>query len=324
MENKPPKIYKAISHDDEFTAFWKSGEQEISFFVPSSDEPHIFTITPNSGRSTSSELFTTEKEFFDVADNQLKLRNFYIGENIPALSTVEAGVYYPRIWRGYYAGNYPFLYYNAVNQYKEYGSKYIQSITAASSLFDYLVEIFRHIEPSKENYQTYGHKIRELLILTCTEIESGWRAILEENTKEENRKKSYKTTDYFKVKEPLHLDEWAVVLKNYPDLEPLSPFKEWDISKPTQSLSWYNSYNAVKHNREAEFSKATLKNLLDAMAALHIMQAAQWGLEIYSTLHDNLFSPFQIIQYPTFSVGELYMPSIDGKESLTAGLYFEK
>lgn len=211
-----------------------------------------------------------------------------------------------------------------MNPCREYGSKHIQSVTAASSLFDYLIEIFRHIEPSKGNYQTFGHKIRELLILTCTEIESNWRGVLEENTKEKNPNQIYSTNDYVKTKEPLHLGEWAVSLKDYPDLDLFLPFNGWDNSKPTQSLSWYNSYNSIKHNREAEFSKATLKNLLDAMAALHIMQVAQWGLEIYSMLHDNRFSPFQVEQYPTFQTSELYMPSIDGKESLTAGLYFEE
>lgn len=322
MINKT-QIYKVISHDGLFAAFWKSGEEEISFFVPSTYEPKFFTVSTNSGRSTSiTTEDNSEEEFFNVAIHSLQMRNFYTEDNKFYLSTVEAGIYYPRIWRGYYTGNF-YGYYNAVNPYIEYKNKYLQSVTAASSLFDYLVDIFRHIEPSIDNYKTFGHKIRELLILTCTEIESSWRAILEGNTKIENRKTRYNTEDYFKVKKPLHLDEWSVVLKDYPDLEPFSPFKEWDNSKPTQSLSWYDSYNAVKHNREDKFSMATLSNLLNAMAALHIMQAAQWGVEIYSRLHDNRFSPFQIIKYPKFNASDLYMPSIDENKNLTAGLYFE-
>jgi hypothetical protein len=65
-------------------------------------------------------------------------------------------------------------------------------------------------------------------------------------------------------------------------------------------------------------------NLLNAMAALHIMQTAQWGPEVYNIFHNNRFSPFELIKYPIYNSNELYMPSIDESRSLNAALYFDR
>jgi hypothetical protein len=71
------------------------------------------------------------------------------------------------------------------------------------------------------------------------------------------------------------------------------------------------------------FSQATLENLLNAAAALHIMQAAQWGPEIFSLMHDNRFSPFWITHIPTFSTAEIYLPPLERGAALTPICYFE-
>ena len=101
-----------------------------------------------------------------------------------------------------------------------------------------------------------------------------------------------------------------------------TPFAQWSDVAPTKSLAWYDAYNAVKHHREAEFSKATLEVLLDAVAALHIMQVAQWGPEVFSLLHENRFSPFTAVVAPVISPAEVYMPSLDESRTLSPGLYF--
>jgi hypothetical protein len=61
------------------------------------------------------------------------------------------------------------------------------------------------------------------------------------------------------LKAAMRLDEYGVEFPSYPRLPPISPFAGWGSSdKPTQALAWYDAYNAVKHNREAEFERATL------------------------------------------------------------------
>jgi hypothetical protein len=108
---------------------------------------------------------------------------------------------------------------------------------AASSIFDALELLFRYVEPANENRFVFGHKIREVLILTCTEVETAWRCVLEAiSTK---KKYSYTTKDYSSLVEPMRLKEWSVALKDYPDFGLFSPFYSWDQSRATKSLPWY-------------------------------------------------------------------------------------
>jgi hypothetical protein len=324
-------IYKAITYRQEFVAFWKRDEKTISLFLPSGLGEVYFSRPLEEWDSARTHYADREKDDLDQYDDIVNAAWHFLGhksafldKRTAALSDVQPGIYYPRIWRGYCPDDNPYIGYNAVNLRREYGYKYIQSAVAASSLFGYLTEIFRHVEPAKENLSTFGHKTRELLLLACMEIESGWRAVLDENTKQEKRQDRYTTADYFRIKEPLHLGEWSVILTDYPQLNAFTPFAKWTSTSPTQSLQWYDAYNAVKHHREARFSQATLQNLLNAMSALHIMQVAQWGPEVFSFLHENRFSPFTVVKSPDVGMGEIYMPAIDESGSLTPDLYFDR
>ena len=141
------------------------------------------------------------------------------------------GHYFPRIWRGIYDVN-EYYNYNNVDARKVYGNSYISSNVAVSNIFDALELLFRYIEPVSANCSTFGHKIREALILTCTEVETAWRSVLEANSSE--KKKSYTTKDYFALWEPMRLNEWSVALKDYPDLGRFSPFAQWEQACPTK------------------------------------------------------------------------------------------
>src|SRR5690606_22228340 len=100
------------------------------------------------------------------------------------------------------------------------------------------------------------------------------------------------TRQYARLRDPMLLQDWVLSLDNYPESRPLSPFRQWDTEKPTQSLAWYDAYNAVKHDRERHFSQAHLSHLLEAMAALHAVLAAQWGPTVFSRWGHNYPSPF--------------------------------
>lgn len=299
-----PQVYKVITNEGRFVAFWKQDEQAFCFFRPDDTfQPYFERAAADwhevrsayEGRDPSQ--LASYDDTINAAWHFLGLSGLYLDKNKVCSSYVDPGIYYPRIWRGYRSADNPFFGYNAINARLRYDYKYIQSCTAVGSLFGYLGEIFRHIEPARENMKTYGHKIRELLILICTEIESGWRAVLDENTGAGNHRDRYTTVDYFKVKEPLRLGDWGVALTDYPHVGSYMPFDGWSRSASTKSLPWYEAYNEVKHNRELSFVDATMEHLLNAAAALHILQSSQWGPEIYSRLHDNQFSPFHIVKY---------------------------
>jgi hypothetical protein len=233
---------------------------------------------------------------------------------------IEIGHYFPRIWRGVYdMRNY--YCYNSVSARTIFGSAYIGANVAASSIFDAVESLFRYVEPAKENLSAFGHKIREVLILTCMEVESAWRSVLEANSTK--RKFSYTTRDYSSLLEPMRLKEWSVALKDYPDLGLFSPFYSWDQSRATKSLPWYDAYNAVKHHREERFKLANLGNLIDAAAALHIMQSAQFGPEMYHNLFGNNRSPFSTVKHAVHDLSDIYVPDFIRESEMSAEQYFK-
>jgi hypothetical protein len=152
-------------------------------------------------------------------------------------------------------------------------------------------------------------------------VETAWRSILEANSSE--KKKSYTTKDYFALWEPLRLKEWSVALKDYPDLGQFSPFCLWEQSCPTQSLPWYDAYNAVKHHREERFKSATLGNLIEAAASLHIMQCAQFGPEMYSRFLGNEKSPFYTVKHPIHDLSDIYVPDFISDSEMVGVKYFK-
>jgi hypothetical protein len=107
------------------------------------------------------------------------------------------------------------------------------------------------------NFEAYGHEIRNLLILAATEVEAHWKGVLRANSQRADT-----TADYVKLLPAMKLNEYAVKLPFYPWLDAVKPFKGWSNSKTTQSLAWYDAYNAVKHDRETEFEKGTLLRAL--------------------------------------------------------------
>lgn len=326
LSNVPPRIYACMSDGGRFIAFWQIGENSIRFYDPSDFQEPKFTETFDSFR----EMRDYYKDREDLADldeivvaaghifaqrlSILETRNF-------TLSKMPLGSYWPRIWRGRYSENDPLSTYNPISARSIYRADFVQSIVATSSLFSYLLEIFKHVEPATDNLSVFGHKIRELLILACTEVESAWRSVLEANSA--SNKRSYNTTDYHRTKSPLRLDQWAVALNDYPNIGEFSPFSEWNKEHPTKSLPWYDSYNATKHDREKNFSRANLKDLVCAMAALHIMQAAQWGPELFDPFHGNVVSPFFLTKWPDYGAADQYIPNVDATEKLLSRLYFD-
>ncbi|HTV67607.1 MAG TPA: hypothetical protein VMF90_03625 [Rhizobiaceae bacterium] len=139
-----------------------------------------------------------------------------------------------------------------------------------------LSRICQTVQPVPANFSSFGHDVRNLLILACTEVESHWRGVLVANGKQGDR---FTTLDYVLLKDAMHLDEYAVTFPNYPWLPSVKPFAGWgSTGAPTQELKWYDAYNAVKHNRETEFARATLGHAFDAVSACAIMLAAQFGL----------------------------------------------
>jgi hypothetical protein len=141
-----------------------------------------------------------------------------------------------------------------------------------------LKKILEFIEPSDSNTNTYSHRLYELLLRCATEFETNCKQILAANG---YTKKKLDITDYFKINQATHLSDYEVKLCTwYPAPKVLKPFAEW---KKDHSLSWYEDYNDVKHNRSQNFCKAKLSTVLNAAAALISILFAQFESEAFTS-----------------------------------------
>jgi hypothetical protein len=219
-----------------------------------------------------------------------------INTEVVELITIEhPGYYFPRINKGNVGFNY-------VSDAFHLDARAYRNIQAS------LDTLFNVIEPDPRNFGSYGHKIRELLILACTEVEFLLLKALTENGY--TTKNIYTTSDYVHCLKLFRLDQWKVELIQYPAIKTFAPFANWDKDNATKSLSWYNAYNAVKHNRGDNIAEANFVHALDAVAALHILLEAQYGRWIFEKMLQlsEERSLFMTVVLPSWSASEMSVP----------------
>lgn len=187
-----------------------------------------------------------------------------------------------------------------------------------TALMRSLDDICRVVHPDGPNLMVYGHEIRNLLLLACTEIEAHWKGILKANGV-----KGTSTVDYVKLYGPLRLHDYGVKFQDYPWLPEFRPFYGWgDGPNPTQRLSWYAAYNATKHDRESEFARATLASVFDAIAGCFVMLVAQFGEGAEVCGSNGNFDKIALVRRPHWEHGARYLLSMHPKSVFVAGRNF--
>lgn len=274
---------------------------------PTGSEGNKIVIPPNcSPEHTLFQTLCSHTPGADVSEYSLVgLENDY-------------GEYFPRIYRPSIAGRRPHTELDrsqifVKNQYKDPSnlhyqaypiddSTYSKSLNQIIGLRNLLVDLLRVVDADPRNFFAFGHAIRDLMMLACTEVESQWKGVLRENGYSVDARLN--TGDYVKLLKPMRLGEYEVSLPLYPECPAISPFKHWSASNPTDSLSWYNSYNAVKHDREECLDRARLIHAIEAVIAVAVMNIAQFGMR--ETWLEILGSFFQFEDVPTWEFQEMY------------------
>jgi hypothetical protein len=169
------------------------------------------------------------------------------------------------------------------------------------ALKEALERICRVIHPIDDTMPTFGHDIRNLLILAATEVETHWKGVLKANGATANT-----TNDYVKLSKAMQLRSYAVTFPYFPWMKALKPFENWKPStSPTKDLAWYDAYNAVKHDREQNFPRASLLNAFNAVCASFVMLCAQFGMPEYWA-RPEIRSFFKLSAFPKWDPAEVY------------------
>jgi hypothetical protein len=253
-------------------------------FFPNEDEELFRVADGGQSHRLGGKPVKYMTDDFPISDFEEKCRGYQIVIPIPSRRT--PGEYFPRIWLG-----------PETPHPRDVGllDAWIASVRSARSLFAHLRDMFRVIEPVTSHVSVYGHELRQLLILACTEVESAWKAILRSNGfKPKRGDDTWTRTDYLHLCDPLGLDVYVVRLCTHPAYGEIKPFGSWR----TSGLAWYDAYNKVKHDREGELHQATLGHVIDAMAAVFVMIFAQFGR--LTIEQDAYFNPdeFTPVAYP--------------------------
>lgn len=175
-------------------------------------------------------------------------------------------------------------------------------------LLQKLQEILLFIEPSEDGLKAYSHKIRELLFLACSDLES--------TLKRYKFGKNERMKDYIEILKFVDVTKYKISLVGYANPYKCCPFEEWKEDVPTKSLSWYEAYNKIKHNREENFHFATLENCINAIAANLIMFAIRFSPTTLYNENDvcsNLAR--SSLDYKIENSRDFYIPVFEGEHN---------
>lgn len=164
-------------------------------------------------------------------------------------------------------------------------------------ILERLNEMLLYIEPDPSTLGSFGHKQRELLLLSATEAEAQWKWFLVKGGATPAGQ-GFTTNDYVKLGPALFLSDFDVTILRYPAVNAFSPFAGWSANQPTKSLRWYDAYNATKHDRATGLVRASLEMCLLAVAANLILFVARFGWHALYNGRGNLSANFN----ETFSI----------------------
>jgi hypothetical protein len=263
----------------------------------------IGVTNPESGAGT---FFKAEpgEDFLDCIGRQTAWLSPDATEGGFHSMTLGPSEYYPRIARPIAIANASQLWSPSLETEKAF----IASARGQLTLLARKLEtICQTVQPSEETLEVYGHEIRNLLILAATEAEMHWRGIFIANGSQMRRLNS---NEYVRLIEPLKLLDYTVAFHDFPDLEPIQPFAGWTKVEPTKSLGWYDAYHGVKHNREAEFERGTLRRAFEAVSACICLLVAQFGPIALNAELSSLIG----LTVPDWPIGEMYIPRVTSDE----------
>ena len=267
----------------------------------------------------NGDLFDSINDFLDNPPKDFEITLNYKYKIIERKSNHHIGEYHKNIYRpviSYKLQCYHLIFdemplsdcHDDISMWGTYRAEYLSHIRQLELILDDLKSVFKVIEPTEDNKKAYGNTLRNIIILSCTEIDAMMKKILKINNFIVKDDK-YSTNHYYNLKDALRLDEYEVKFMEFEHLGSYDPFSVWDSEKPTQSLAWYDAYNKIKHDREVNFCHATLENALRSITAYAILLIAQYGLD-NSIWKDHMKKIFSIQKQPRWKLEDFYVPHI--------------
>jgi hypothetical protein len=144
-----------------------------------------------------------------------------------------------------------------------------------------------YVSNSDTNLKTHSFRIHELLVRACIEIEANFKAILRDNHYAKTA--NYNIADYHKTERTHRLSGYRVKIPYWDGEKSIrQPFATFQMVAGQRSPKWYRAYNATKHDRHENFKQANFEAMIDAIAGLAVLLAAQYINEDFSPVDSGI------------------------------------
>ena len=120
----------------------------------------------------------------------------------------------------------------------------------------------RYIDFSNNNFDTYSVEFARIIMAAAAEFDAVAKEFCKLIDPASNASNICQYADEILQKYP-HLVDIEMALYRY-DIS----VKPWDSWSSTNSPSWWQAYNKIKHDRTAHFDLANLENAINAVAGL--------------------------------------------------------
>jgi hypothetical protein len=138
-----------------------------------------------------------------------------------------------------------------------------------------LIKTIQYVDLTPNNYKTYSIEFARIFLSASSEIDVICKLLCE---KIDPTKRAENINDYrniITIKYP-NFYSMKVLIPKY-GIE-LTPWAKWENQK---NPDWWKKYNNVKHERNAHFQDANLKNNLDSVAGLFCLVLYYYQRELY-------------------------------------------
>ena len=124
-----------------------------------------------------------------------------------------------------------------------------------------------YVELSTDNFDTFSNEYASLIQLIGAELDCFFKEYCgfnKEDIKNISDYARYILADYADIKnQEISITDYDIGLK---------PFETWDASRAKQSLPWWEAFDKIKHNRVDNKNIASLRNVLDILGALFLIE----------------------------------------------------
>jgi hypothetical protein len=182
------------------------------------------------------------------------------------------------------------------------------------SLDNDLLNLSRYIEFSENNYDTFSIEISRMLFAAGSEIDVIAKQLCKilEAGSTPSRINQYRDVVMHNIprfaSEKVFIDRYGLEFQ---------PWSNWNEGK---SPNWWLSYNHVKHQRDLYFKEANLKNVINSLGALLILNFYYSGIKLSQTKPEiQIDEIFYQVDYKStiIQLDENYYPRSLGIESMS-------